>query len=448
MADLLHLTPQDGPAPAGRKLPQDLDAEECVLGALLLDGTALDKIPFLKDTDFYREGHRRIFRAAKHLAEKNEPVDVVTVAGELKKRRELEAVGGEILLAHLVSYVPTAANVRHYAERVREAAGLRDLITLSAQVTEAAFEPGASPEAIHEWADAESLRQRRVSWKSLSPAAEVTREAWSEIERCQSRGDYPGIPTKIPSLDQATGGLGDGDLVLLCARPAVGKTALLLRIARAAAGAGFPCAIFSLEMPKTQLMLRLFAAESQINFSRLKRGAFLGEDEQEKLAHASATIAGLPLLLDDQPGQGLAHIRAKCRQLARKYPDKRGLVAIDYVQLLAHGNDTRRSRYEETSYLSRELKLLAKELNWPVLALTQLNRELEKRTDSRPRLSDIRDSGAFEQDADLVLLLHRAQPQLPDGEGELIIAKNRNGPCTLIPLAFRLAVQMVGERAG
>ena len=422
--------------------PQNIEAEESLLSAILVDNTALlEVVETLSAADFYRTAHQKIYEAITDLFDKAEPIDLVTLNNHLKEKGHLEAVGGAAFLARLVDVVPLAANAQHYARIVHDKAVLRRLIEKANAISKRCFqEQGPTDEivdfaenAIFEVAD----QKARQAFYPLSKLIDVNIDFLEEKQKNKSL--VTGVPTGFGQLDNLTSGLQNSDLIILAARPSMGKTALALNIARnAAVEAGVPVAVFSLEMSKEQLSLRLLCSEARIDSSRLRSGFFSMEDWQ-RLTDAAGVLSAAPIFIDDSASLTAMEVRAKARRL--KMDKNIGLIVIDYLQLM-QGRAGAERRDLEISEISRSLKALAKEINLPVIALSQLNRMLEQRNDRRPRLSDLRESGALEQDADVVAFIYRDEVYNKEennpnkGTAEIILAKQRNGPTGDIKLTF------------
>jgi replicative DNA helicase len=422
--------------------PQNIEAEESLLSAILVDNTALlEVVETLSAADFYRTAHQKIYDAITDLFDKAEPIDLVTLNNHLKEKGHLEAVGGSAFLARLVDVVPLAANAQHYARIVHDKAVLRRLIEKANAISKRCFqEQGPTDEivdfaenAIFEIAD----QKARQAFYPLSKLIDVNIDFLEEKQKNKSL--VTGVPTGFGQLDNLTSGLQNSDLIILAARPSMGKTALALNIARnAAVEAGVPVAVFSLEMSKEQLSLRLLCSEARIDSSRLRSGFFSMEDWQ-RLTDAAGVLSAAPIFIDDSASLTAMEVRAKARRL--KMDKNIGLIVIDYLQLM-QGRAGAERRDLEISEISRSLKALAKEINLPVIALSQLNRMLEQRNDRRPRLSDLRESGALEQDADVVAFIYRDEVYNKEennpnkGTAEIILAKQRNGPTGDIKLTF------------
>jgi len=424
--------------------PQNLEAEQSTLGSMMIDKLAVERVTeILKPDDFYREAHQRIYSAMWHLAERGEPVDLVTLTDELRSRGQLDAVGGVSYLTTLLDAVPTAANAEYYARIVEERAILRGLINAAAEITQMAYEPGEDVGAVVDRAERAifAVAQRRVG-KTFRSIGDLAIEAWERLSQ-QSEGGLVGVPTGFRDLNAQTAGFQPADLIIIAARPSVGKTAFALNLAVSAARASRgPVAIFSLEMSDLQLAMRMLCSEARVSAHRLRAGAARDEDWAE-LAAALDRLAELAIYIDDSSDLTPLQVRAKCRRLAASHG--LGMVVIDYIQLMsAHGRAENRN--QELSIIARSLKAMAKEFNVPVVALSQLSRAVERREDKRPVLSDLRESGAIEAEADLVAFLHRpGYYDRPDERGqkdsavenvEVIIAKHRNGPTGVVKLGF------------
>ena len=434
----------DSSAPAGvdsRTPPQDMVAEQSVLGGMMLSKDAIaDVVEILRGGDFYRPAHEIIYDAVVDLYGRGEPADVVTISDHLTKRQELQRIGGPAYLHNLAQSVPTAANAAFYAEIVRERAILRRLVEAGTKIVQLGHTADGEVDGIVNEAQAEiySVAENRQSedYVSLSDALGPTID---EIETNSSHdGGLTGIPTGFRDLDDLTHGFHGGQMIIIAARPAMGKSTLALDFARSAAVRhGMTAAFFSLEMGRNEIAMRLLSAESRILFGDLRKGNIRDED-WDKMAEAVDQLNDVPLFIDDSPNMTLMEIRAKCRRLKQRNNLK--LVVLDYLQLLSSGKRAE-SRQQEVSEFSRTLKLLAKELDVPIIALSQLNRGSEQRPDKRPQVSDLRESGSIEQDADMVLLLHRDEVYDKEteraGEADIIVAKNRNGPTKDIVVAFQ-----------
>ncbi|MEZ7698712.1 replicative DNA helicase [Rothia mucilaginosa] len=423
-----------------RTMPHDDVAEQSVLGGMLLSKDAIaDVVESLRASDFYKPAHETIYEAILSLYGHGSPADAITVADELKKRGELTRVGGAAYIHTLIASVPTAANAQYYAEIVKEHAIMRRLIEAGTKIAQLGYANETEVDALVDQAQAEIYAvtdgNAKEDYVSFSEALE---ETINEIDANSNRPDgVYGVPTDFIEFDELTGGLHGGQMIVIAARPGVGKSTLALDIARSAAiHHQMTTVFFSLEMSRTELAMRILSAEGKISMGRLKKGD-LDTEGWTNLATLQGRIDSAPLFIDDSPNMTLMEIRAKCRRLKQRNDLK--LVVLDYLQLMSSGKKVE-SRQQEVSEFSRSLKLLAKELDVPVIALSQLNRGSEQRTDKRPMVSDLRESGSIEQDADMVILLHREDMYNPDservGEADMIIAKHRGGPTRTIPLAF------------
>lgn len=429
--------------------PQNLEAEMSVLGGVLLENQALHRaLETLRPDDFYREAHRKVFAALIALSERNEPADLVTLTTVLKERGALEEVGGSSYLTTLVSYVPTAANIAYYCKLVKEAAIARELIRVATDIAERGYE-GGGVEEILDWAEQSIFQIATMKARqAFYSTSEIVKHAIQAIEKLYDRKEQiTGVPTGFKDLDDLTSGLQPSDLIIIAGRPSMGKTAFCLNLVEHAtmhASQPVPAAVFSLEMSKEQLVQRLLCSVARIDASRVRTGK-LANSEFPLLVTAAGRISDAGIYIDDTPAISILELRAKSRRL--KAEKNVGMIVVDYLQLM-QGTSTE-SRQQEISEISRSLKALAKELNIPVIALSQLNRSLESRTDKRPQLADLRESGAIEQDADVILFLYREAVYCDackkrDGScdkeharsAEVIIGKQRNGPLGTESLTF------------
>lgn len=420
--------------------PNSIEAEQSVLGAMLLDKEAISiGAEILKDDDFYREVHNEIFQAIVNIYNAGEPVDLITLTDRLKSRKTIEAVGGITYLTQLMNIVPTVHNIEYYARIVLEKSTLRKLIKSSNEIISKCFDSGQEPAAIVD--DAEkgifNISLSR-STQGFIPIKKLLSLNFDKIEELYlNKGKITGVPTGFADLDSKLSGMQKSDLILIASRPSMGKSSLMMNIVQnASVKEGHTAAIFSLEMSKEQLSLRLLCSEALIDAHRLRTGD-ITEDEWIKLARAMGSLSDKPIFIDDTPAISITEMRAKCRRL--KIEHGLGLVLVDYLQLM-NSSGKYESRQQEISNISRSLKALAKELEVPVVALSQLSRAPEMRGDHRPILSDLRESGAIEQDADVVMFLYRDEYYNPDTEkkniGEVIIAKQRNGPTGTVELVW------------
>ncbi len=422
--------------------PQSLEAEESLLSAVLIDnGTLLEVVEMLAPEDFYRSAHQKIFSAATDLFSRSEPVDLVTLTNRLKEAGHLDDVGGAAYLARLVDTAPLAINAQHYAKIIHDKSSLRRLIEKANLIAQRCFEQQGEVEDLIDYAEHAvfEIAEKKIR-KAFFPLGQLIEHNINTLEERQgNRALVTGVPTGFSQLDHLTSGLQPSDLIILAARPSMGKTAFALNLARnAAVEAGVPVAVFSLEMSKEQLSMRMLCAEARVDSFRL-RGGFLNGEDWENLTQAASVLSEAPIYIDDSPDISALDVRAKARRL--KMEKDLGLVIIDYLQLMKSRQHSER-RDLEISEISRSLKSLAKELNLPVIALSQLNRKLEERNEKRPKLSDLRESGALEQDADLVAFIYRdevyhTEENNPNkGKAEIIVAKHRNGPTGDVNLAF------------
>jgi replicative DNA helicase len=423
-----------------RSLPHNAEAERTVLGAVLVDNQAFNSAAeVLTREDFYREGHRRIFDAMAALAERSAPIDSVTLADELQREQALEAVGGIGYLAGLADGLPRITNVEQWSRIIKEKALLRRLIHAGNRIVQESFEAEDETSAILDRAEKAifEIAERRMR-QGLVGIREIVKESFRTIDQLsQSKELVTGLPTGFVDIDEMTSGLQKGDLVIVAARPAMGKTSFCLNLAQhATLRAGETVAIFSLEMSKEQLVLRLLCSDARIDSHKLRTGN-LQEKDWARLAKAYAELSASRMFIDDSATLTPLEMRAKCRRLKAEHG--LGLVVVDYLQLVSSSGRAE-NRQQEISAISRSMKGLAKELNVPLVALSQLSRAPEARTDRRPQLADLRESGAIEQDADVVMFIYREEEHKPTDENrgiaEIIIGKQRNGPTGSRKLAF------------
>lgn len=427
---------------AGKVPPQNLDAEKSLLGAVLIDEEVLaDVAEFLRSDDFYDKRHAIIFGAMSRLYERHQPVDLLTLTEELNKKSELDTVGGSAYLTELTQYVPTAAHASAYAEMISAKAIRRRLIKVSGEITELGYDEDTSPQELLEKAEAElfsvsdqSLRQDLVSLES------ILTESFDRLEELhRNKGQLRGIRTGYRDLDTMTAGLQRSDLIVLAARPAMGKTTLVTNLAyNVATIAKLPVLFFSLEMSKEQLVDRMLADASGVDSWNIRTGN-LSDDDFGKLSDAMGEMAEAPIYIDDTPGVSVLEMRTKARRKHHESP--LGLIVVDYLQLMQASGNHNGNRVQEVSEISRGLKLIARELNVPLIALSQLSRSVESRTPPIPQLADLRESGSIEQDADIVSFIYRPgyyEPDNPELKNitKLIIAKHRNGPTGEVGLYF------------
>lgn len=426
-----------------RTPPQDLEAEQSVLGGMMLSKDAIaDVYEGLKASDFYRPAHETIYAAILDLYSRGEPADAVTVSNELNRKGDLARVGGAPYLHTLIASVPTAANAGYYAKIVHEHAILRRLVEAGTRIVQLGYSTdGGDVDDLVNSAQSEvyAVTERRRS-EDYRVLADIMDETVAEIEQNANRdGEMIGVPTGFRELDKLMHGLHPGQMIIIAARPAIGKSTLALDICRAASIKHHQASVvFSLEMGRTELTMRLLAAEAGIELQQLRRGIRDPRDWQ-RIAATMSRLSDAPLFIDDSPNMSLIEIRAKCRRLKQKHDLK--LMVVDYLQLMSSGKRVE-SRQQEVSEFSRALKLLAKELEIPVIAVAQLNRGPEARNDKKPMMSDLRESGSLEQDADVVMLLHRddaykSREEEKTGEAEIIVAKHRNGPTDTVRVVFQ-----------
>jgi replicative DNA helicase len=424
-----------------RTPPQDEVAEQSVLGAMLMSKDAIaDVVESIRGTDFYRPAHETVFDAIIDLYGRGEPADAVTVAAQLQRQGELARVGGAPYLHTLVAGVPIAANAGYYAEIVREKAILRRLVDAGTRIAQWGYSGEGDVDDVVDRAQAEvyGVTDKRTS-EDYAPLSDIMEGTLDEIEAISNRdGAMVGVPTGFTDLDDLTNGLHPGQMIIVAARPAMGKSTLGLDIARSASiKHGMASVIFSLEMSRNEITMRLLSAEARIALNSMRNG-HMTDDDWSRLARKMGEVSSAPLFIDDSPNMTMMEIRAKARRLKQRH-DLR-LIVVDYLQLMQSGRRVE-SRQLEVSEFSRQLKLLAKELEVPVIAISQLNRGAEQRTDKRPMLSDLRESGSLEQDADMVVLIHREdayeRESTRPGEADLIVAKHRNGPTATVVVAFQ-----------
>jgi replicative DNA helicase len=421
--------------------PQHIEAEQAVLGAMLMSPDAvIEALELLDEKDFYKRAHQIIFAAMRDLAERGQPVDVITVTAALQaKEGALDAIGGPQYIASLAASTPTALHLEHYANIIAEKSLLRRIIATATEIANAGYSgaPAADVLAEAERKILELSQNRRV--RDFTHISEVLETTFERIEQLyNSEGKLTGVPTGYTDLDRMTSGFQKSDLIIVAARPSVGKTAFVLNISQnIAVRCGLPVAIFSLEMSKDQLVQRMICAEAYIDGHKLRNGT-LDDDDWPKLSMAVSTLSNAPIYIDDTPGITVPEMRSKLRRL--KMEVGLAFVAIDYLQLIHGRRGANENRQQEISEISRSLKQLARELDVPIVALAQLSRSVEQRQDKRPMLSDIRESGSIEQDADIVAFLYRDDYYDPESEKknvvEVLIAKQRNGPVGKVELAF------------
>jgi replicative DNA helicase len=428
----------------GRQPPQDMAAEQSVLGGMLLSKDAIaDVLEVLASADFYRPAHQSVYDCILDLYGRGEPADAITVSAELDRRGELRRVGGAPYLHTLIATVPTAANAGFYAEIVAEKAILRRLVQAGTRIVQYGY-AGADGQDVAEvvdraQAEVYEVTERRTS-EDFVALEELLQPTMDEIDAIASRGGMSlGVPTGIDDFDAITNGLHPGQMIIVAARPGVGKSTLGLDWVRSCSiKHGMPSVVFSLEMSRTEIVMRLLSAEAQIQLGAMRSGK-MTDDDWTRLARRMSEISEAPLFIDDSPNLTMMEIRAKARRLKQRHGLK--LIVVDYLQLMSSGKKVE-SRQQEVSEFSRHLKLLAKELEVPVVAISQLNRGPEQRADKKPMLSDLRESGSLEQDADMVILIHRPDASDRDdpraGEADLILGKHRNGPTDTITVVPQL----------
>lgn len=428
--------------------PHSIEAEQSVIGGLLLENEALDKIAdILRADDFYQHDHKTIFRHISKLIEHNRPADIVTVAESLESTAELSSIGGIAYLGALAQNTPTAANIRRYAEIVRERSVMRKLVVVGSDIADSAYNPnGRDAQQLLDEAEAKIFQIAEGGQRSsqgFQDIKELLPQVAERIDMLFSRdnqSDVTGIPTGFSDLDSMTSGFQGGDLIIVAGRPSMGKTAFSLNIAEnVALDTGLPVAVFSMEMASTQLAMRMIGSVGRLDQHRMRTGR-LEDEDWEKLTTALGRLNEAPIFIDEGAGLSSFDVRARARRLHRQ-TGKLGLIVVDYLQLMAApAGKQGENRATEISEISRSLKALAKELDVPVVALSQLNRSVEQRPDKRPVMSDLRESGAIEQDADLILFIYRDEVYNPDsadkGTAEIIIGKQRNGPIGRVRLTF------------
>lgn len=425
----------------GKVPPNDVEAEQAIIGSMLTDKDAvISAVEVLKAEDFYREDNKIIYEAILNLYSRSEPIDIITVKSELESMGKIDQVGGLEYLAELPEKVPTTANAMKYVKIVEEKSTLRQLIKTANEIIELGYSPTEDVEDIMEGAEKKIFDvMQQKNQKGYEPIKDVLVESFTKLEELYNRKQHiTGVPSGFMELDYKTAGFHGSDLILIAARPAMGKTAFALNIAtNAAVRANVPVAVFSLEMSKEQLVNRVLCSEAMVDSNKVRTGK-LEEDDWTKLAETIGPLSEAEIYIDDTPGISITEIRAKCRKL--KLEKNIGMIVIDYLQLIQGTNKRNGSREQEISEISRSLKMLAKELNVPVIALSQLSRAVEQRPDHRPMLSDLRESGAIEQDADIVMFLYRDDYYNEDSEkkgiAEVIIAKHRGGSTGTVELLW------------
>ncbi|MEX0957720.1 MAG: replicative DNA helicase [Burkholderiales bacterium] len=427
--------------------PHSVEAEQSVLGGLLLENTAWEKIvDLLSEADFYRADHRLIYRHISKLVEASRPADVITVSESLDSTRELENVGGLAYIGALAQNTPSSANIRRYAEIVRERAVMRRLAETATEIADSAYNPMGreAPQLLDEaesriFSISEEGARGRQGFLDMPPLLTQVVERIDHLYNLDNPSDVTGVPSGFTDLDRMTSGLQPGDLVIVAGRPSMGKTAFALNVAEhVALEAGLPVGVFSMEMSATQLVMRMLGAVGKLDQHKVRTGR-LADEDWRRLTDAVGKLNDAPMQIDETPALNALELRARARRLHRHY-GKLGLIVVDYLQLMSAASSGE-NRATEISEISRSLKALAKELNVPVMALSQLNRSLEQRPNKRPVMSDLRESGAIEQDADVILFIYRDEvynPDTPDkGRAEVIVGKQRNGPIGTVSLTFQ-----------
>lgn len=433
---------KDADLSAHRIPPQNLEAERSVLGGMLLDNQAVHQVlEILDGDDFYSSGHRKIFQSIIDLTERNEPADLITLSNLLKDRSHLESIGGAAYLGSLADAVPSAANIAYYSKIVKEKSVLRKLISATTNILSRTYENATDIDGIIDEAEYSifQISENKIR-QTFFPIREIIKDSFRTIERLfEKKSLITGVPTGFEELDRLTSGFQRSELIIIAGRPSMGKTAFALNIAQhAAIEMDVPVAVFSLEMSKEQLAMRMLSSEARVDAQRLRKG-FLGETDWPRLTTAAGSLSEAKIFIDDTAAITVLEMKAKARRL--KAEKGLGMVVLDYLQLMK-GREQSPSREQEISEISRSLKALAKELNVPVVALSQLNRQVEARSDRRPQMADLRESGAIEQDADVILFIYRdevynrSDDNPEKGIAEIIIGKQRNGPTGRIKLAF------------
>ena len=423
--------------------PQNIEAEQSILGGVLIENYAINKVmEVLAPDDFYRESHRKIYKSLIDLSERDEPADLITLTNELKNNGHLDSVGGASYITSLIDSVPTAANIEYYVKIVKEKAILRKLIQTSTEIITQSYEDRGDVEGFLDEAERAifDISENRVR-PSFYPIRDVIKDSFKILERLYEKKELvTGIPSGFKELDRLTAGFQPSDLIIVAGRPSMGKTAFCLNIAQyAAIQKKIPIAIFSLEMSKEQLGIRMLCSEAHVEGTKLRSG-FLSESDWPRLTIAAGNLSDASIYIDDTAALTILELRAKARRLKTEQGGL-GMVIIDYLQLMK-GRTRVESRQQEISEISRSLKALSKELRIPVIAVSQLSRKTEERTGNKPQLSDLRESGAIEQDADLILFIYRdeiynrSEDNPNKGKAEIIIGKQRNGPTGKVDLAF------------
>ena len=447
MSSVVPISSSDPELVSARTPPQSVEAEQSVLGGLLLDNSAFDRIgDVITEADFYRSDHRRIFRHIMKLLERGRPADVVTVDESIKGSEDRDETGGLAYLGALAQSTPSAHNIRRYAEIVRERAVMRRLVQVGTEIADTALNPmGREVGQLLDEAESKVLQiaeagsRGREGFVQIQPLLTQVMERIDTLYHQENPSDVTGVTTGYRDLDERTSGMQEGDLIIVAGRPSMGKTAFALNIAEhVAVDNRLPVAVFSMEMSGTQLAMRLLGSVGRLDQHKMRTGR-LTDDDWNKLTNADGKLHDAPMHIDETQALNSLEVSARARRLHRQY-GKLGLVVIDYLQLMQGSGSSTENRATEISEISRSMKALAKELRVPVVALSQLNRSLELRPNKRPIMSDLRESGAIEQDADLILFIYRDEVYNPEtadkGKAEIIIAKQRNGPIGTIDLTF------------
>ena len=422
--------------------PQNIEAEQSVLGGILIENEAIHKVmEVLIPDDFYREAHQKIYGSLLDLSERDEPADLITLTNELRKKDQLDSIGGASYVTSLIDTIPTAANIEYYARIVKEKAVLRKLIESATEIVTQSYEDRQDVEGLLDEAERAifQIAENRVR-PSFYPIREIVKNSFKTLEKLYEKKELvTGVPSGFKNLDMRTAGFQPSDLIIVAGRPSMGKTAFCLNVAQhTSIEKRTPVVIFSLEMSKEQLVIRMLCSEAHVDGSRIRTG-FLSESDWPKLTLAAGNLSDAPIFIDDSAALTILELRAKARRLKGEHG--LGLIIVDYLQLM-RGRTRVESRQQEISEISRSLKALAKELNLPVIAVSQLSRSPEIRTDKRPQMSDLRESGAIEQDADLILFIYRdevynrSEDNPNRGKAEVIIGKQRNGPTGKVTLTF------------
>ena len=428
----------------GRIPPQNLEAEQSLLGGILIDPEAVNKVvDVVSPEDFYRDDHKRLFELILDLYDRNDPIDIITVSSLARDKGIIEKIGGNTYLNALVDSMPTSANIVQYAKMVREKSLLRRLMLAATQIVEKGYEVDVDVEDYMDVAEQAIFQIAERKFRpSFYPIKDLVMENVKTIERlCEKKQAVTGVATGYVEIDRMTGGLQPSDLIIVAGRPSMGKTSFCLNIALNVAinnGVSTPVGIFSLEMSKEQLVMRFLSSEAEVEFSKLRSG-MVRDTEWPKLSKAAGRLYEAPIFIDDAPALSVLDLRARARRLKKEHD--LGILVIDYLQLMRGRTGSLDRREQEISEISRSLKALAKELNIPVVAISQLNRMVEQRDNKRPRLADLRESGAIEQDADVIMFIYRDEVYHKDskaaGTAEIIIGKQRNGPIGDVVLTFR-----------